>query len=284
MYAFLHALRVWMPWSPTLAALAQLEMGKFSADGRIFCTPAAASPGGRPDSCVPLCDPSDSEALTFLFSRTNLIALCSSHSVLPRPAPGPSTGVRVLTSGQPCRFLPEYIRLKKKQARDVMSIFMSAGEWHRRMGPLDAVAATVVEGRMVMPKPRMPLRHSRRPNHSSWERNEAAKIALGPKYATWTWQGVVEIVPRGCPLPLFIEPLGAADKATAPWWRLILDSRICNEYQDPWGVWYFSVSQLASLLDFCDIMFAEDLKDAYHLSIFAGCTGKPFWFCVFTID
>jgi hypothetical protein len=31
---------------------------------------------------------------------------------------------------------------------------------------------------MVMPKPRLPLRHSRRPNHASWERNEAAKIAL----------------------------------------------------------------------------------------------------------
>jgi hypothetical protein len=27
----------------------------------------------------------------------------------------------------------------------------------------------------------------------------------------------------------------SADKATAPWWRLILDARISNEYQDPWG-------------------------------------------------
>jgi len=134
-----------------------------------------------------------------------------------------------------------------------------------------------------VPKPRLPLRHSRRPNHASWERNEAAKIALGPKFATWIWQGVVEMVPQGCPLPLFIEPLGAVDKATAPWWRLILDARISNEFQDPWGVWYFSVSQLAALLDACDIMFAEVLEDAYHLSIFAG-TGKPFWSCVFTID
>ena len=33
-----------------------------------------------------------------------------------------------------------------------------------------------------------------------------------------------------------------------------------------------------------DIMFAKDLEDAYHLSIFAGCTGKPFWPRVFTID
>jgi hypothetical protein len=49
-----------------------------------------------------------------------------------------------------------------------------------------------------------------------------------------------------------------------------LDARISKEYQDPWGVWYFSISQLAALLDSCDIMFAEDLEDAYHLSIFAG--------------
>jgi hypothetical protein len=127
---------------------------------------------------------------------------------------------------------------------------------------------------MVMPKPLLPLRHSRRPNHASWDRHEAAKIALGPKFAMWIRQGVVEIVPQGCPLPLFVEPLRAVDKATAPWWRLILDARISNEYQDPWGVWYFSVSQLAALLDACDIMFAEDLEDAYHLSIFAGCTTR----------
>ncbi len=84
------------------------------------------------------------------------------------------------------------------------------------------------------------------------------------------------MVPLYCPLPLFIEPLGAVDKATPPWWRLILDARISNEFQDAWGVWYFSVSQLAALLasDVCDIMFAEDLEDAYHLSIFSGCTGR----------
>jgi hypothetical protein len=72
---------------------------------------------------------------------------------------------------------------------------------------------------------RLTLRPSRRPNHASWERNEAAKIALGPKFAVWIWQGIVEMVPLNCPLPLFIEPLGAVDKATPPWWRLILDTR-----------------------------------------------------------
>jgi hypothetical protein len=109
-----------------------------------------------------------------------------------------------------------------------------------------------------MPKPRLNLRSSRWPNHASWERNEG-QDALGPKFAIWIWKGIVEIVPRNCPLSLFIEPLGAVDKSTPPWWRLILDARISTEFQDAWGVWHFSVSQLAALLDVCDIMFAEDL-------------------------
>ena len=281
---FLHTLRVGGPWTSALTALAYLPQGHFSADGRIFCAPSVGLPGGLPDSCLPLCDDADPDALTLFFAGSTLVAICSSHSVLPRPNSAPSAGLRILSTGAPSRFLPEYLRLKKTPTRDVMSVFMAAANWHKRLGPLDAVAATVVEGRMTMPKPRLPLRHSRRPNHASWERNEAAKIALGPKVATWTWQGVVEMIPQGCPVPLFIEPLGAVDKATAPWWRLILDARISNEYQDPWGVWYFSIAQLAALLDYCDIMFAEDLEDAYHLSIFSGCTGKPFWSCVFSID
>ncbi len=79
MYAFLHALLVGLPWTPTLAALAYLTPGRFSADGRVFCTPAAALPGCRPDSYVPLCAQSDSEALTLLFSGADLVAICSSH-------------------------------------------------------------------------------------------------------------------------------------------------------------------------------------------------------------
>ncbi len=66
-----------------------------------------------------------------------LIALCPASAGL-------------LSSGQRSWFLPDYIRLTKKPTHDVMSVFMAAGEWHCRLGPLDAVAATVAEGRMVM--------------------------------------------------------------------------------------------------------------------------------------
>jgi hypothetical protein len=57
-------------------------------------------------------------------------------------------------------------------------------------------------------------------------------------------------------LPLFIEPLGAVDKVTAPWWRLILDARLANQIQDHWGAWYFSLAQLATLLEVFNLMFA----------------------------
>ena len=283
---FLHALRVGAPWHHALHFFADMPAGHFSADGRVFATPLLRSPGGVPDRCVPLAAPDDQDALTLFFAQSSLVAIASSQSLLPRPAPAPSAGLVVSARGTTfvSRFMPSYFKLKKLPQRDLMSVYNSAAAWHKRLGPLDSTAATVVEGRLHMPKPRLTLRPSRRPNHASWERNEAAKIALGPKFAVWIWQGIVEMVPLNCPLPLFIEPLGAVDKATPPWWRLILDARISNEFQDAWGVWYFSVSQLAALLDVCDIMFAEDLEDAYHLSIFSGCTGRPFWSRVFTID
>ena len=284
--AFLHSIRTGAPWDAALDLFAGLPDGFFSTDGRVFATPALRFPGDDLTHFVPLTEPNDRDALTLFFASSTLVAICSSHSLLQRPQPTPSTGLVRSARGYdfPSRFLPEYIKLKSTPTRDLMSIRMAADQWHKRLGPLDAVTATIVEGRLCMPKPRFPLQPSRKPNHASWERNEAAKIALGPKFATWTWQGITEMVPSNCRLPLFIEPLGAVDKATAPWWRLILDARLSNEFQDPWGVWYFSVSQLAALLDHCDIMFAEDLEDAYHLSIFSGCTGQPFWSCVFTID
>ena len=130
-----------------LESMARLPPGQFSADGRVFCVPSTSLPSGLPDSYLPLCDPGDPDALTIFFSGSSIAAICSSHSVLPRPSPAPSAGLRlrVLSTGAPTHFFPEYIRLKKTPARDVMSIFMSASKWHERLGPLDAVAATVVE-------------------------------------------------------------------------------------------------------------------------------------------
>ncbi len=64
------------------------------------------------------------------------------------------------------------------------------------------------------------------------------------------------------------------DKARDPWWRLILDARISNEFHDALDVWYSSALALAALLDPCDAMLAEVLEDSYHLTAFPGCTSR----------
>jgi hypothetical protein len=64
-------------------------------------------------------------------------------------------------------------------------------------------------------------------------------------------------------MPIYIEPLGAVDKATAPFQRLITDSRLSNEIHQDWGVWYNSAEHFSTLLDFGDILFVDDMTDAY---------------------
>jgi hypothetical protein len=188
MCAFLHSPRVGFPWDAALNTFGSLPDGFLSGDGRIFDLPVLRLPEGRPDRCIHLADPGDADSMTIFFGPAGLAAIASSQPFLPRRPPVPSANLVVSPRGVTLssRFLPPYIKLLKRPSRDVMSVFRAADAWHRRLGPLDATAAAVVGGQLTMPKPRLALRPSRRPNHASWERNEAAKIALGPKFATWT--------------------------------------------------------------------------------------------------
>ena len=292
---FFHALAAGCPWDTALRAFASLPSGFFSADGRVFACRALQT--GDPDRllCFSVHPADAAEQLSLFFRGPSLVAVACSHSLLPQsyiPSARHMVFSHRLGRGSfPTRFMPDFIRLKRDASgrpvfpkRFVTSLVAARHEWHRILGPLDAVTAAIVDGKLVMPKPKFPLRPSWRKNHASWENNHEARRALGPKFAAWMCQCIVEIVPPGCPLPLFIEPLGAVDKATDPFWRLILDARLSNEHHDEWGVWYLSVSALAALLDHCDVMFAEDLEDAYHLSAFAGCTGELRWSRVLTFD
>jgi hypothetical protein len=92
------------------------------------------------------------------------VAIASSQSLLPRPAPTPSSGLVTNARGAvfASRFMPPYFRLPKLPKRDLMSVYNSSSAWHRRLGPLDAIAAAVIEGRLHMPKPRLTLRPSPR--------------------------------------------------------------------------------------------------------------------------
>jgi hypothetical protein len=165
---------VGLPWAHTLEALAHLPIGHFASDWRVFCVtvPTVSVPSGFPDACLLLCYSSDPDTLTLFFSCPAVVAICSSHSVLALllQVQAPSAGVRLLKSGALSRFFPEYIRLKKKPTCDVMSVYMASDNWHKRLGPLDAVAATVAEGRTVMLKPRLPLRHCHWPNQLGVQR------------------------------------------------------------------------------------------------------------------
>jgi hypothetical protein len=199
LYAFLHLLRAGLPWAHALEALAHLPLGHFSADGRVFCVPGIASGGGLPDACpsLPLRAPSDPNALTFFFCGPAVVAICSSHSVSARPTP------RALGRGAPPSVwgtepLPARLHPSQKASELGRHVCLyGLGERHKRLGPLDEVLPQWQRAACPCPGPGPPLHHSRRTNHVSWKRNEAAKIALGPKFTTWTWPGVVEMVPQG---------------------------------------------------------------------------------------
>ncbi len=49
--AFLHSLRVGLPWAGALKSMASLPPGQFSADSRVFCVPSTGIPSGLPRPC-----------------------------------------------------------------------------------------------------------------------------------------------------------------------------------------------------------------------------------------
>ncbi len=72
-----------------------------------------------------------------------------------------------------------------------------------------------------MPKSQFPATFSWENNHPNW--NLAAKQALKLSLSSWISQGIVEVgIPGFCKIPLYIEPLGAVEKATASFQDLLL--------------------------------------------------------------
>ncbi len=88
--AFLHALRVGAPWARALDEIGGLADGFLSPDGRIFATSAMTSRSGTPDRCVVLTYPDDPDALTSYFAPDGLVAITSTHSLLPLAQPSPT--------------------------------------------------------------------------------------------------------------------------------------------------------------------------------------------------
>ena len=179
----------------------------------------------------------------------------------------------------PSRWLPSYVRMArdsdgaiKYPKTGVATVVEAADRWEQLMGPLDGTTKAIVEGRFVVPRRGWLTRRSWLKNHSSWEDDERAKEALGPKIGQYFYQGILEWVPpRAQCLPANISPLAAVDKSTDPFYRMVQDAREPNEGVAPWKVKYYTVVDLAMMLDYGDIMFALDFSDAYHLTALPGC-------------
>jgi hypothetical protein len=113
------------------ACLLSLPASRASWATALF-TPAHDSDRGRPQGTVDLHDPSDhnpsdhnSESLSLFFRGPALIAVASSHSMLPQPLPSPAAGLVTSSRGYfvQSRFLPGYVRLRKTPSRHVMSVY-----------------------------------------------------------------------------------------------------------------------------------------------------------------
>ena len=72
-------------------------------------------------------------------------------------------------------------------------------------------------------------------------------------------------------LPPCILACGAVPKATAPFYRLIMDFRPANIHADAWPVKYVSIRGLALVLTRNAIWWWRDLEAAYHQNTLGGC-------------
>lgn len=281
---FLAALATGWPWLTALLAFQCLDKGYFLNDARTFLAhDASLAVSGSGAWTRATLSPAGSEsALITVFLVEGKIVLVSSdtplRSVPARLLQAPCTR----TGGKRTRWLPSFIRLPRDSSTglpiipdaNVTTVVERAGVWHARLGPLDGTAKAIVDGNFTYPRKSWALTPSWMRNHPSWEDDLKAKEALGPTIASWISAGVLEYVSADCIPPLIVEPVGAVAKNSAPWYRLIMDARKSNKELDDWPVRYLTVLEAAAGLRYGALMCADDAKDAYHLSAFAGCTGE----------
>ncbi len=281
---FLASLAAGWQWELALSAFAFLDRGWFHDDSRVFVADLGshvANASAWLSAGVQLSDDSESLRMFLAGGRIALVvgAFCLQPQRIVHAAPA-----RLLSSGRPSRFLPEYIRLARDTesgnldlpAARVTAVVERREVWLSRLGPLDGTAHAIVHGRFTYPRKRWSFAPSFKRNHPSWEQDMDAKAALGPTIAAWVYSGILEFVPSDCPPPLMIEPVGAVPKSSPPGYRLITDARISNKDLDEWPVRFWTVLEAAAGLRYGALMCADDAKDAYHLSAFAGCTGELF--------
>ena len=157
-------------------------------------------------------------------------------------------------------------------------------EWRKVMGNLDGAAWAILCGHMTYPREAWALRQVWRSNHGSWEQDDV-KQTLGPKYAAYLVQRALEPILPGMRRPAIFNPVGSVPKKGPDKYRAISDAREAILGVGNWGVRLFTVEDIIDMLNWCSVVFGEDLGDAYHVSLFAGCTGELVWgWCVTGVE
>ena len=102
---------------------------------------------------------------------------------------------------------------------------------------------------------------------------------MGPNLATHIFQGAVEVIPMPAgdeppPGVANVNPVGAVDKKDNDKYHIIQDERLANLGVDDWGVRLFSVMELIDVLDWCSIMYGDDISGVYHVLVCGGSTSS----------
>ena len=280
---FLAALAAGWPRKIALHAFQHLSIGHFMQNGRVFVMPSDHKADASNWSCSQLLlDGNDLSVIVFLNHGT--ISLILAPKPLRYSSSLPHAKLLARQSGIPQLLFPDFLKLPIDDVSGslimpltrVTDIVEKRRAWHSKLGPLDGATAAIVDGHFIYPRQTWGCDPSLLHNHPSWEGNKDAKQALGPTIASWIHSGILEWVPPDCPTPLIVEPLGAVPKSTPPYWRLISDARKSNKSLGEWPVRFMNAQEMASALTYGAIACADDAHDAYHLSAFAGCTGKLF--------
>ena len=289
---FLAALAAGWPWETALGTFALLDRGWFHEDSKVFVSDVgrhATFSGRWLSGKLQLSDHAD--CLQFFLAGDRIALVISTCCLQPQRSVR-TMPVKLLSSGRPSRFLPGYIRLPREVGSDlfdlpaarVTAVVERKDAWLSRLGHLDGTAYAIVHGHFTYPRRRWSFAPSFKRNHPSWEKDAEAKAALGPTIAAWLFSGILEFVPPDCSPPLVIEPVGAVPKSSPPGYRLVTDARISIQDLDEWPVRYWTALEAAAGLRYGALMCADDAKDAYHLSAFAGCTGELYTEVGFTLQ
>ena len=253
-HVFLAAVAQGMAMQRAITAFSRADNGAYSHDDRNYypADPALGSLADRPAALhraerFALKGAEGEQDLTLFLIDDHLVAISSAR----RLRIGWLEDTRCHRGG--LETLPDFIALPRdEQGRPIIptsrvtALAEAADAWACELATLDGVTAAITRGKLVMPKISAPTQQTALRNHPSWEKDDAAKAALGPVIAKWLATGVLEYVGWDDRVPVLLQPCGAVPRGTAPFYRLIPDARFANRTNPDWGITYTTAAQLSA--------------------------------------